>query len=276
MFNFNNLKNMKNIKLINYLCIFAIVVICNNYSNAQTSYKRVLTDNKVWVYEYGSYNPLETEFYSAKYTAKVVGDTLCDNMSAKKLSVCLESLDTTDPENPIKEQKTSIKVLFEENGIIWDEDGCKYFDLNQEVGEDYYPKMQMGNIYDDMTIFTVEYIDECESMIGPLKRIGYHDIGNNAFAMVEGIGTSINHLFNLHPHYRFVKMTVCYDNGIPIFYEKDFFRNQNGVRDLEYEHAGNSNSYDPSKPAFNLMGNKIFNPSPGSIIIQDGRKVVIR
>lgn len=276
MFNFNIIKNMKILKLINYLCIFAAVGICNNYSNAQTSYKRVLTDNKVWVYEYGSNNPLETEFYSATYTAKVVGDSLCGNMSAKKISVHLESLDTTDPDNPIKKQETNIKVFFEENGIIWDENGRKYFDMNQEVGQDYYPRMQLGNIYDDMTIFTVEYIDECESMLGSLKRIGYHVFGNNAYSMVEGIGTSISHLFTLYPHYSYVKMTVCYDNGKPIFYEKDFFRNQNGVQDLEYKHVENSNSYDPSKPAFDLMGNKISNPSHGSIIIQEGRKVVIR
>lgn len=96
--------------------------------------------------------------------------------------------------------------------------------------------------------------------------------------MVEGIGCSDSSLSLLATTCYSLKMTVCRLNGEVIFTEKDFRRNAAGLNGLPGGEGKTfvKTGYDPSVPAYDLWGRQVKNAAKGSILIQGGRKVIVR
>lgn len=256
----------------------ALALLGNGNAQAQKrEYKPVLTEGKEWVFEYYSYHASDNP--NSKYTITVKGDTVFDGQPAKILNIVNEYVDNSDTDNPATQRSEKTKVMMEKNGVVWDTDSLIYVDMNLNLGDEYWPYMNYE--YDENypeRLPVVEYEDEYDTSIGKLKRIIFHENDRTSYAMVEGIGCSDSSLSLLATTCSSLKMTVCRLNGEVIFTEKDFRRNAAGVKGLPGDEGKTfvNTGYDPSAAAFDLWGRQVKNAAKGSILIQNGSKVIVR
>lgn len=265
-------------KIMISVAMSALALLGNGNAQAQErEYKPILTEGKEWVYEYYSYNTSVN--LNSKYIITVKGDTVFDGQPAKILNIVNEYVDNSDSDNPETRRTEKNKVMMEKNGVVWDTDSLIYVDMNLNLGDEYWPYMNYE--YDENypeRLPVVEYEDEYDTSIGKLKRIIFHENEKTSFAMVEGIGCSDSSLSLLATTGVSLKMTVCRLNGEVIFTEKDFRRNAAGVKGLpgDDEETSVKTGYSPSAAAFDLWGRQVKNAAKGSILIQNGRKVIVR
>lgn len=258
----------------------ALALLGNGNAQAQKrEYKPILTEGKEWVYEHYSYHSHGSDNINSKYTITVKGDTVFDGQPAKILNIVNEYVDNSDTDNPETHRTEKTEVMMEKDGVVWDTDSLIYVDMNLNLGDEYWPYMncEYDESYPERLPF-VEYEDEYDTSIGKLKRIIFHENEKTSFAMVEGIGCSDSSLSILGIGCYSYKMTSCRLNGVEIFKEKDFRRNATGLNGLSGDEGESftKSGYDPSAPAYDLWGRQVKNAAKGSILIQDGRKVIVR
>ncbi len=256
----------------------ALALLGNRNAQAQErEYKPILTEGKEWVYEYFSYHTSDN--FNSKYIITVKGDTVFDGQPAKILNIVNEYVDNSDTDNPETHRTEKTEVMMEKDGVVWNTDSLIYVDMNLNLGDEYWPYMNYEyDVNYPERLPMVEYEDEYDTSIGKLKRIIFHENDAKSYAMVEGIGCSDSNLSRLGYGCSSLKMTVCRLNGEVIFTERDFRRNAAGIKGLpgDDEETFVKTGYDPSAPAYDLWGRQVKNAAKGSILIQNGRKVIVR
>lgn len=232
----------------------------------EIEYKKVLTEGKRWEYEYDILCGSSEDVGGTKYSAEVIGDTMVNSKAAKKLLVKWEIPDQEWSKDMPKTGER-VEVYIEENGKIY-----RQYDSG-------YTEEYMNMNYEENWIYMwcpIVYEDYIESPMGKLKRIFLNEIDDwqgiyRPLGMIEGVGASNTYvspgseIIN-GPFYR---MTAFYYNDELLFTEDDFRIIPSGNLELELE-----NNIDENAPYYDLMGQEVRNPVPGSIYIHQGRKIV--
>ena len=254
------------------MLLTVMLVGCFTALAEETEDKKILTEGKRW--EYIDNNLHGLEYYErtrgTKYMAEVIGDTVIYSKPAKKLLIKYEH---PDKEAFKDKPKTGeyIKVFIEENGRVYSQD-----DSYQQVYVDM-------NIEDNKAfgVIPVEHEDYIESPMGKLKRVYFTSLLDNKdvyhpLAMIEGVGSSNSFvgqdLFATDGG-NHTRMTAFYYNDELVFTEEDFSPFPVGVEEIEVEKAAAGCD---DAPYYDLMGQRVKNPVPGSILIRNGCKVVYR
>ena len=94
--------------------------------------------------------------------------------------------------------------------------------------------------------------------------------------MIEGVGCTNTCITpdNLADNgINYQRMTAFYYNDELVFTEEDFSPFPIGVEEIDVEKAATGTD---DAPYYDLMGQRVKNPVPGSILIHNGSKVVYR
>lgn len=256
------------------MLLTVMLVGCFTALAEATEYKKILTEGKTWVYTNGNISGGWYDLYTGtKYVAKVVGDTVVYSIPAKKILIKYEH---PDKEGFKDKPKTGeyIRIFAEENGIIFEPTDDNSSLLYVDMDVDNNPTPEIG-----VPVLSVDYID---SPMGKLKRIFMgeaKDIKKNEIyplCMIEGVGSS-NTLItpdgNKTDGGGYERMTAFYYNDALVFTEEDFSPFPVGVEEIDVEKATPGND---DAPYYDLMGQRVKNPVPGSILIHNGCKIVYR
>lgn len=245
--------------------IFGLIafIACIGMEAQETQYKPILTEGKKWVFQFDDMHGFWTQFIHSQRYAEVVGDTIVDGRNAKKLYVTSRSTDSKDTDN--QEDGGHYRVFFEENGILSDEYG-ELVNMNLNVGDlmDGYIKILKVDVF--------------QSPIGPLKRIFMSEPdAERPYSMIEGVGYYSTLQDKVRPtDGTYWRLITCYEGETLICTGEDF-KDPASIEEI----FGNSSSenqyeYNPSQTAYDINGRVVNNPIRGSIVIQNGRKFVIR
>lgn len=71
----------------------------------------------------------------------------------------------------------------------------------------------------------------------------------------------------------FIELKECYDNGKLIFTTADF---TSALREIDAENETSTESLNPNQPMYDLMGMHVKNPVPGTVVIQNHKKFVVK
>lgn len=122
----------------------------------------------------------------------------------------------------------------------------------------------------------VEYIDYVDTDLGKLKRIHFDDlVYRYPRALVEGIGYSNDLMLGYDDPIggSFIELKECYDNGKLIFTTGDF---TSALREIDAENETATESLDFNQPMYDSMGMQVKNPVPGTVVIQNHKKFVVK
>lgn len=172
--------------------------------------KKFLTEGKVWKCVTSNYSPLHDEG-DTPFTVKVVGDTICDGRTMKKLHI---------------EYEEGVKGFYSRNVAAYEEGGRLHaYDSSNEVGPDILLIDMNMKVGDPIwgSYYHVTAVDTiCVDGIAR-KRI---TIGDAEYKViwVEGIGSNIDSWFtSIAVHIGEYSMLMeCYDNGKKVFSNTDF------------------------------------------------------
>lgn len=172
--------------------------------------KKFLTEGKVWKCITSNYSPLHDEG-DTPFTVKVVGDTICDGRTMKKLHI---------------EYEEGVKGFYSRNVAAYEEGGRLHaYDSSNEVGPDILLIDMNMKVGDPIwgSYYHVTAVDTiCVDGIAR-KRITLGDAEYKAI-WVEGIGSNIDSWFtSIAKHIGEYSMLMeCYDNGKKVFSNTDF------------------------------------------------------
>lgn len=172
--------------------------------------KKFLTEGKEWKCITSNYSPLHDEG-DTPFTVKVVGDTICDGRTMKKLHI---------------EYEEGVKGFYSRNVAAYEEGGRLHaYDSSNEVGPDILLIDMNMKVGDPIwgSYYHVTAVDTiCVDGIAR-KRITLGDAEYKAI-WVEGIGSNIDSWFtSIAKHIGEYSMLMeCYDNGKKVFSNTDF------------------------------------------------------
>ena len=220
--------------------------------------KKFLTEGKVWKCITSNYSPLHDEG-DTPFTVKVVGDTICDGRTMKKLHI--------EYEEGVKGFYSRYIGAYEEGGRLhaYDSDNevgpdILLIDMNMKVGDPIW-----GSYYHVTAVDTI-----CVDGIAR-KRITLGDAEYKAI-WVEGIGSNIDSWFtSIAKHIGEYSMLMeCYDNGKKVFSNTDF--------SLPATSSINQPTADPLKngKAYDLSGRRINPAKHHGVYIRNGVKRIAK
>ena len=220
--------------------------------------KKFLTEGKEWKCITSNYSPLHDEG-DTPFTVKVVGDTICDGRTMKKLHI--------EYEEGVKGFYSRNVAAYEEGGRLHaydssNEDGpdILLIDMNMKVGDPIW-----GSYYHVTAVDTI-----CVDGIAR-KRITLGDAEYKAI-WVEGIGSNIDSWFtSIAKHIGEYSMLMeCYDNGKKVFSNTDF--------SLPATSSINQPTADPLKngKAYDLSGRRINPAKHHGVYIRNGVKRIAK
>lgn len=220
--------------------------------------KKFLTEGKVWKCVTSNYSPLHDEG-DTPFTVKVVGDTICDGRTMKKLHI--------EYEEGVKGFYSRNVAAYEEGGRLHDYDSSNevgpdilLIDMNMKVGDPIW-----GSYYHVTAVDTI-----CVDGIAR-KRI---TIGDAEYKViwVEGIGSNIDSWFtSIAVHIGEYSMLMeCYDNGKKVFSNTDF--------SLPATSSINQPTADPlnNGKAYDLSGRRINLAKHHGVYIRNGEKRIAK
>lgn len=220
--------------------------------------KKFLTEGKVWKCVTSNYSPLHDEG-DTPFTVKVVGDTICNGRTMKKLHI--------EYEEGVKGFYSRDVAAYEEGGRLHAYDSSNevgpdilLIDMNMKVGDPIW-----GSYYHVTAVDTI-----CVDGIAR-KRI---TIGDAEYKViwVEGIGSNIDSWFtSIAVHIGEYSMLMeCYDNGKKVFYSTDF--------SLPATSSINQPTADPLKngKAYDLSGRRINPAKHHGVYIRNGVKRIAK
>lgn len=220
--------------------------------------KKFLTEGKVWKCVTSNYSPLHDEG-DTPFTVKVVGDTICDGRTMKKLHI--------EYEEGVKGFYSRDVAAYEEGGRLHAYDSSNevgpdilLIDMNMKVGDPIW-----GSYYHVTAVDTI-----CVDGIAR-KRITLGDAEYKAI-WVEGIGSNIDSWFtSIAKHIGEYSMLMeCYDNGKKVFSNTDF--------SLPATSSINQPTADPLKngKAYDLSGRRINPAKHHGVYIRNGEKRIAK
>lgn len=220
--------------------------------------KKFLTEGKEWKCFTSNYSPLHDEG-DTPFTVKVVGDTICDGRTMKKLHI--------EYEEGVKGFYSRYIGAYEEGGRLHAYDSSNevgpdilLIDMNMKVGDPIW-----GSYYHVTAVDTI-----CVDGIAR-KRITLGDAEYKAI-WVEGIGSNIDSWFtSIAKHIGEYSMLMeCYDNGKKVFSNTDF--------SLPATSSINQPTADPLKngKAYDLSGRRINPAKHHGVYIRNGVKRIAK
>ena len=220
--------------------------------------KKFLTEGKEWKCITSNYSPLHDEG-DTPFTVKVVGDTICDGRTMKKLHI--------EYEEGVKGFYSRYIGAYEEGGRLHAYDSSNevgpdilLIDMNMKVGDPIW-----GSYYHVTAVDTI-----CVDGIAR-KRITLGDAEYKAI-WVEGIGSNIDSWFtSIAKHIGEYSMLMeCYDNGKKVFSNTDF--------SLPATSSINQPTADPLKngKAYDLSGRRINPAKHHGVYIRNGVKRIAK
>ena len=220
--------------------------------------KKFLTKGKVWKCVTSNYSPLHDEG-DTPFTVKVVGDTICDGRTMKKLHI---------------EYEEGVRGFCSRNVAAYEE-GVRLhaYDSSNEVGQDILLIDMNMKVGDPIwgSYYHVTAVDTiCVDGIAR-KRI---TIGDAEYKViwVEGIGSNIDSWFtSIAKHIGEYSMLMeCYDNGKKVFSNTDF--------SLPATSSINQPTADPLKngKAYDLSGRRINPEKHHGVYIRNGVKRIAK
>ena len=220
--------------------------------------KKFLTEGKVWKCVTSNYSPLHDEG-DTPFTVKVVGDTICDGRTMKKLHI---------------EYEEGVKGFYSRNVAAYEEGGRLHaYDSSNEVGPDILLIDMNMKVGDPIwgSYYHVTAVDTiCVDGIAR-KRI---TIGDAEYKViwVEGIGSNIDSWFtSIAVHIGEYSMLMeCYDNGKKVFSNTDF--------SLPATSSINQPTAAPLKngKAYDLSGRRINPEKHHGVYIRNGVKRIAK
>lgn len=254
-------------KTKNLIFVLLAFVACLGMEAQETQYKPILTEGKKWVFQFDDL--FITPPYVTWRIAEVVGDTVyCDkNAKIVKLRYAYpdEESSVAYLDNKANEDNGDFRIFWEENGIVSNEYG-NLVNMNLNEG-------------DSIMQITVRKVDVFQSPIGPLKRIfTSKPDARTPHTMIEGVGfystwqdPSPRPIDN-----SYWRLIVCYEGETLICTGEDFKDPASIEEILGNTSSENKYEYNPSQTAYDINGRVVNNPIRGSIVIQNGRKFVIK
>lgn len=220
--------------------------------------KKFLTEGKEWKCITSNYSPLHDEG-DTPFTVKVVGDTICDGRTMKKLHI---------------EYEEGVKGFYSRNVAAYEEGGRLHaYDSSNEVGPDILLIDMNMKVGDPIwgSYYHVTAVDTiCVDGIAR-KRITLGDAEYKAI-WVEGIGSNIDSWFtSIAKHIGEYSMLMeCYDNGKKVFSNTDF--------SLPATSSINQPTADPLKngKAYDLAGRRINPAKHHGVYIRNGVKRIAK
>ena len=220
--------------------------------------KKFLTEGKEWKCITSNYSPLHDEG-DTPFTVKVVGDTICDGRTMKKLHI---------------EYEEGVKGFYSRNVAAYEEGGRLHaYDSSNEVGPDILLSDMNRKVGDPIwgSYYHVTAVDTiCVDGIAR-KRITLGDAEYKAI-WVEGIGSNIDSWFtSIAKHIGEYSMLMeCYDNGKKVFSNTDF--------SLPATSSINQPTADPIKngKAYDLSGRRINPAKHHGVYIRNGVKRIAK
>lgn len=220
--------------------------------------KKFLTEGKEWKCITSNYSPLHDEG-DTPFTVKVVGDTICDGRTMKKLHI---------------EYEEGVKGFYSRNVAAYEEGGRLHaYDSSNEVGPDILLIDMNMKVGDPIwgSYYHVTAVDTiCVDGIAR-KRITLGDAEYKAI-WVEGIGSNIDSWFtSIAKHIGEYSMLMeCYDNGKKVFSNTDF--------PLPATSSINQPTADPLKngKAYDLSGRRINPAKHHGVYIRNGVKRIAK
>lgn len=220
--------------------------------------KKFLTEGKEWKCITSNYSPLHDEG-DTPFTVKVVGDTICDGRTMKKLHI---------------EYEEGVKGFYSRNVAAYEEGGRLHaYDSSNEVGPDILLIDMNMKVGDPIwgSYYHVTAVDTiCVDGIAR-KRITLGDAEYKAI-WVEGIGSNIDSWFtSIAKHIGEYSMLMeCYDNGKKVFSNTDF--------SLPATSSINQPTVDPLKngKAYDLSGRRINPAKHHGVYIRNGVKRIAK
>lgn len=220
--------------------------------------KKFLTEGKEWKCITSNYSPLHDEG-DTPFTVKVVGDTICDGRTMKKLHI---------------EYEEGVKGFYSRNVAAYEEGGRLHaYDSSNEVGPDILLIDMNMKVGDPIwgSYYHVTAVDTiCVDGIAR-KRITLGDAEYKAI-WVEGIGSNIDSWFtSIAKHIGEYSMLMeCYDNGKKVFSNTDF--------SLPATSSINQPTADPLKngKAYDLSGRRINPVKHHGVYIRNGVKRIAK
>ena len=220
--------------------------------------KKFLTEGKVWKCVTSNYSPLHDEG-DTPFTVKVVGDTICDGRTMKKLHI---------------EYEEGVRGFCSRNVAAYEEGGRLHaYDSDNDVGPDILLIDMSIKVGDPIwgSYYHVTAVDTiCVDGIAR-KRI---TIGDAEYKViwVEGIGSNIDSWFtSIAVHIGEYSMLMeCYDNGKKVFSNTDF--------SLPATSSINQPTADPlnNGKAYDLSGRQINPAKHHGVYIRNGEKRIAK
>lgn len=219
----------------------------------QATFKPVLTDGKSWevarLSEILNYTEeIDTVDY---YTISVLGDTLVNNQTCKKIEIVSQSEQN--------QNQILTAVAYEENGKVWNVRDDGEMELLFDIGIHQYDEFGVGGFVVAEDHIYVNGVDRKRLYVdsGVDADINFEDL---YFYIVEGIGVSNNFWLSgqtgdIGP----CVMLSCSENGETIFTKKDFRISSNSTVISSIE----GDKYAQNVCYYNLLGVKSAIPFNG-------------
>ncbi|WP_337639639.1 hypothetical protein [Prevotella sp.] len=221
--------------------------------------KKFLTEGKEWKCITSNYSPLHDEG-DTPFTVKVVGDTVCDGRTMKKLHI---------------EYEEGVKGFYSRNVAAYEEGGRLHaYDSSNEVGPDILlidMNLKVGDpiLGGSCHVSAVDTI--CVDGIAR-KRITIGNDAQSAIIWVEGIGSNVDLWFTPTIKHigEYSMLMECYDNGKKVFSNTDF--------SLPATSSINQPTADPLKngKAYDLSGRRINPAKHHGVYIRNGVKRIAK
>ena len=232
------------------LLIVAFLISIGLSSNAQ-EYKKMFKDGRVWNYVINTDGEDD-----ARITVTVVGDTIVNDKTKKKLKIDIEGIYYSTY------NKWMFDTAYEEDGkVYYGPDDLMIMDFTKHKGYEFCIGLQITK-EDSIEVRGVRY-----------RRLVFDNgFANKYFRkyQVEGIGASCcSAILSINiPHCggEITYLESCYDNGELIFSFDDFEAPAiTGIAAVKPSASTDGKAYD-------LSGRRISQPAKNGIYIKDGRK----
>ena len=221
--------------------------------------KKFLTEGKEWKCVTSNYSPLHDEG-DTPFTVKVVGDTICDGRTMKKLHI--------EYEEGVKGFYSRYIGAYEEGGRLhaYDSDNdvgpdILLIDMNLKVGDPILDGFRHVSAVDTICVDGIAR-----------KRITIGNDAQSAIIWVEGIGSNVDLWFtSIAVHIGEYSMLMeCYDNGKKVFSNTDF--------SLPATSSINQPTADPlnNGKAYDLSGRRINPAKHHGVYIRNGEKRIAK
>lgn len=243
------------------LAIFGIssFFMCDAYNGSTKGY---LSLNKRW--EYKAY-PIA---FGITIRETVVDVTTINDREVYKILI----------DSPDRPQKSPITIYrYEDNGVIYESYNDEFYpimDFNVDEGGmlDYH-SISTGDYYEDyINVLSVENVE----IKGIERRLITCDTPSYPYPAgmwLEGIGSLTSNFFMTsiptNTYTPFIETLMkCYEGDECIYSHEDLFP-ESQVDEITTQNDLSSDIYD-------LMGRKVDKPQPGSLYIQNGKKIIFR